>query len=73
MEDNQPLFQSVNKAGTALSGHALNRYNVWAAIRKRARNAGFDARGVPHLAGDGRDGLPGEWRPARACPADGCA
>jgi integrase/recombinase XerD len=39
--ENQPLFQSVNKAGTALSGRALNRYNAWAAIRKRARNAGF--------------------------------
>ena len=24
-----------------LSGPALNRYNAWAAIRKRARNAGF--------------------------------
>jgi integrase len=41
IEDKQPLFQSVNKAGTALSGRALNRYNAWAAIRKRARNAGF--------------------------------
>jgi integrase len=34
-------FQSVNKAGTALSGRALNRYNAWTAIRKRAPNAGF--------------------------------
>jgi integrase len=41
IEDKQPLFQSVNKTGTALSGRALNRYNAWAAIRKRARNAGF--------------------------------
>ena len=41
IENGQPLFQSVNKAGTALSGRALNRYNAWAAIRKRARNAGF--------------------------------
>jgi integrase len=39
--DNQPLFQSVNKAGTALSGCGLNRYNASTAIRKRARNAGF--------------------------------
>jgi integrase/recombinase XerD len=39
--DKQPLFQSVNKAGTALTGRALNRHNAWAAIRKRARNAGF--------------------------------
>ena len=41
IDDKQPLFQSVNKAGTALTGQALNRYNAWAAIRKRARNAGF--------------------------------
>ena len=41
IENGQPLFQSVNKAGTALSGRALNGYNAWAAIRKRARNAGF--------------------------------
>jgi integrase len=27
--------------GTAVTGRALNRYNAWAAIRKRARNAGF--------------------------------
>jgi integrase len=41
IEDKQSLFQSVNKTGTALSGRALNRYNAWVAIRKRARNAGF--------------------------------
>jgi hypothetical protein len=41
IDDKQALFQSVNKAGTALTGRALNRYNAWAAIRKRARNAGF--------------------------------
>jgi integrase len=41
IDDKQALFQSVNKTGTALSGRALNRYNAWAAIRKRARNAGF--------------------------------
>jgi len=32
-----------------------------------------DAGRVSHLAGDRCDGLLGEWRPARACPADGCA
>jgi hypothetical protein len=32
IDDKQPLFQSVDKAGTALSGRALNRYNAWAAI-----------------------------------------
>jgi hypothetical protein len=41
IDDNQPLFQSVNKAGTAVTGRALSRHNAWTAIRKRARNAGF--------------------------------
>ena len=41
IDDKQPLFQSVNKTGTPLTGRALNRHNAWAAIRKRARNAGF--------------------------------
>jgi site-specific recombinase XerD len=41
LRSGQPLFQSVNSVGTAVTGRALNRYNAWAAIRKRARNAGF--------------------------------
>ena len=36
LQSGQPLFQSVNSAGTAVTGRALNRYNAWAAIRKRA-------------------------------------
>jgi hypothetical protein len=41
LRSGQPLFQSVNSAGTAVTGRALNRYNAWAAIRKRAKAAGF--------------------------------
>jgi integrase/recombinase XerD len=41
LQSGQPLFQSVNSLGTAVTGRALNRYNAWAAIRKRARAAGF--------------------------------
>jgi integrase/recombinase XerD len=37
----RPLFQSVNSAGMEVTGRALNRYNAWAAIRKRAKAAGF--------------------------------
>src|SRR5258708_35396095 len=40
-QSGQPLFQSVNSLGTAVTGRALNRYNAWAAIRKRAKAAGF--------------------------------
>jgi hypothetical protein len=35
------LFQSINSAGTEVTGRALNRYNACAAIRKRAKAAGF--------------------------------
>jgi hypothetical protein len=41
LQSRQPLFQSVNSIGTAVTRRALNRYNAWAAIRKRARAAGF--------------------------------
>jgi integrase len=41
LRSGQPLFQSVSSAGTAVTGRALNRYNAWAAIRKRAKAAGF--------------------------------
>jgi site-specific recombinase XerC len=73
IDDKQPLFQSVNKAGTALSGRALNRHNAWAAIRKRAERGVSDTSRVSYLAGNWCDGLPGERRPARTCSADGRA
>jgi integrase len=41
LQSGQPLFQSVNSLGTAVTGRALNRYNAWAAIRKRAKAAGL--------------------------------
>jgi integrase len=41
LKSGQLLFQSINSLGTAVTGRALNPYNAWAAIRKRARNAGF--------------------------------
>jgi hypothetical protein len=37
----QLLFQSVNSLRTAVTGLTLNRYNAWAAIRKRAKAPGF--------------------------------
>ena len=42
LQSGQPLFQSVNSLGTAVTGRALNRYNAWAAIRKRAKAARFN-------------------------------
>jgi integrase/recombinase XerD len=41
LQSGQPLFQSVNSAGTEVTGRALNRHNAWAAIRKRTKTAGF--------------------------------
>jgi hypothetical protein len=41
LQSGQPLFQSVNSARMEVTGRALNRYNAWAAIRKRAKAAGF--------------------------------
>jgi integrase len=41
LQRGQFLFQSVNSVGTAVTGRALNRYNAWSAIRKRAKAAGF--------------------------------
>jgi integrase len=34
------LSRLVKSAGTEVTGRALNRYNAWAAIRKRAKAAG---------------------------------
>jgi len=41
LQRGQPLFESVNSLGTAVTGRTLNPYNAWAAIRKRAKAAGF--------------------------------
>jgi integrase/recombinase XerD len=41
LQSGQPLFQSVNSVGTEVTGRALDRYNAWAAIRKRAKATGF--------------------------------
>jgi hypothetical protein len=72
LQNEQPLFQSVNSAGTAVTGRALNRYNAWAAIRKRAKAAGFlTPVGMSRLAGNRHDDLPRERWTARARPADG--
>jgi integrase/recombinase XerD len=64
LQSGQPLIQSVNSAGAAVTGRVLNRYNAWAAIRKRAKTAGFltpvgchtwRATGITiHLENDGR-------------------
>jgi hypothetical protein len=74
IEDKQPLFQSVNKAGTALSGRALNRHQCLGCDPQTSAQRGVSDTGrVSHLARNWCDGLPGERRPARTCSADGRA
>jgi integrase/recombinase XerD len=71
LQSGQPLFQSVNSLGTAVTGRALNRYNAWAAIRKRAKAAGFlTPVGCHTWSGDRHHDLPGERRTAGARPAE---
>jgi hypothetical protein len=41
LHSGQPLFQSVNSPGTAVTGRVLNRYSAWVAIRKRAKRRVF--------------------------------
>jgi hypothetical protein len=41
LQRGQPLFESVNSLGTAVTRRTLNPYNAWAAIRKRSKAAGF--------------------------------
>jgi hypothetical protein len=51
IDDKQALFQSVNKAGTALTGRALNRYNALGSHSQTSAERGFsDAGRVSHLA-----------------------
>jgi hypothetical protein len=58
LQSGQPLFESVNSLGTAVTGRA---------IRKRAKAAGFlTSHRMLHLAGNRHHDLPGEQRTARA-------
>jgi hypothetical protein len=67
----QNPYRSPNSPGTAVTGRALNRYNAWAAIRKRAKAAGFltpvgchtrRATGITiYLENDGRLERPNRW------------
>ena len=71
LQSGQPLFQSVNSTGMEVTGRALNRYNAWAAIRKRAKAAGFltpvgchtwRATGITiYLENDGGSSTPSRW------------
>jgi integrase/recombinase XerD len=63
LQSGQFLFQSVNSLGTAVTGRALNRYNAWAAIRKRAVGCHtWRATGITiYLENDDGSSTPNRW------------
>ena len=56
----QPLSQSVNSLGTAVTGRALNRYNAWTAIRKGASQRVFSPPWDVTLRANWHHNLPGK-------------
>jgi integrase len=70
LQSGQPLFQSVNSLGTAVTGRALNRYN--GRDSEAGQGGGFSHPSrMSHLAGDRHHDLPGERWTTRARSADG--
>ena len=41
LQTGNPCSRALSRLETAVTGRALNRCNAWAAIRKRAKAAGF--------------------------------
>ena len=50
--DPRLISRSPYSLGTAVTRRALNRYNAWAAIRRRAKAAGFIPRRMSHREGN---------------------
>ena len=62
----------LNSLGTAVTRRALNRYNAWAAIRRRAKAAGFlTPRRMSHLEGNWHHYLSGERPDGSSTPSAG--
>jgi hypothetical protein len=79
-----PVQSQYRRQSAAVSKREQGRHRAYGARAESVQCLGShsqtgaerglsDAGRVSHLACYGCDGLPGEWRPARACPADGCA
>lgn len=47
-EKNAPLFQSAGGKGRGLNGKAMSRFDAWAMVKRRAREAGIVAEISPH-------------------------
>ena len=71
LQSGQPLFQSVNSLGTAVTGRALTATTPGPRF-EAGEGGGFShPRRMSHLAGNRHHDLPGERRTARTRPADG--
>jgi hypothetical protein len=72
LQSGQPLFQSVNSLGTAVTGRALNPVQCLGCDSETGQSGGFShPRWMSHLAGNRYHDLPGKRRTARARPTDG--
>lgn len=47
-EKNVPLFQSAGGKGRSLTGTSMSRFDAWAMVKKRAKEAGITAEVSPH-------------------------
>lgn len=47
-EKNAPLFQSAGGKGRSLTGTAMSRFDAWAMVKRRAKEAGISAEISPH-------------------------
>ena len=43
LQSGQPLFQSLNSVGTAVTGRSLNRYNTWVQFGSELKAVGFQS------------------------------
>jgi hypothetical protein len=60
LQSGQPLFQSVNSVGTAVTGRSLNRYNARVQVGSELKAAGFQSPLHLHLAGNRHNDLRGK-------------
>jgi site-specific recombinase XerD len=47
-EKNAPLFQTAGGKGRKLTGKPMSRFDAWAMVKRRAKEAGIDAEISPH-------------------------
>ena len=71
LQRGQPLFESVNSLGTAVTGRTLNPTTPELRFGSGPRQRAFSPPLDVTPGGDRHHDLPGERRPARARPTNG--